>query len=131
MAPRKRPRRSGRIRIGNVSLYEHHGSWWVYFRENGKPVRRHVGDNPEEARAIGARINAELAASRPTVFSFEAVVVGDSTNGQTDREAIRDIMLAQANPGAAGASGPPLGSPGATESIPGKQLPAPDPAFGG
>jgi integrase len=75
MAARKRPRRSGRIRIGNASLYQHHGSWWAYFRENGKPVRRHVGDNLDEARAVGARGNAELAARRPTIFSFEAVIV--------------------------------------------------------
>ena len=77
MAPNSRRRRSRRIRIGNVSVYEHHGSWWIYFRENGKPIRRRVGEDPDEAKAVGARVNAQLAATQPTLFSFEAVSVRD------------------------------------------------------
>ncbi len=77
MATRSRRKRSRRIRIGNVSVYEHHGSWWLYFRENGKPVRRRVGEDLDEAKAVGARVNAQLAASQPTLFSFEAVSVRD------------------------------------------------------
>ena len=77
MVSHSRHRRSRRIRIGNVSIYEHYGSWWLYFRENGKPIRRRVGEDPDEAKAVGAWVNAQLAASRPTLFSFEPVSVPD------------------------------------------------------
>jgi len=75
MASHNRRRRSRRIRIGNVSVYNHHGSWWLYFRENGKPIRRRVGENFDEAEAVGARVNAQLTASQPTLLSFEAISV--------------------------------------------------------
>ena len=75
MALPKRRRRPRRERIGKVSLYEHHGSWWVYYRENGEPVRRKIGGDRGEAEAVGAHINAQLAAEQPTLFSFEAVSV--------------------------------------------------------
>ncbi len=77
MASRKRRGRSRRMRIGKISIYEHHGSWWIYYRENGKPVRQRIGDGPDEAKAVGARINAQLAAGQRSMFSFNAVSAGE------------------------------------------------------
>ena len=40
-----RSRRRGspkRFRIGRVSVYPHHGAWWVYYRDAGQPVRQKV-----------------------------------------------------------------------------------------
>ena len=77
MAQPKRRRRSRRTRIGNVSVYEHHGSWWVYFREEGKQNRRCIGPDENEARTAAAQANAQLAAARPTLFSFTPVGVDE------------------------------------------------------
>jgi hypothetical protein len=47
MARRKRGRT--RIRVGRVTLYLHHGAWWLYFSEGSKRVRRKVGESQHEA----------------------------------------------------------------------------------
>ncbi len=76
MSPsKKRPRQSGRMRIGNVSLYEHHGSYWIYFRENGSAQRRLVGKDLDAANAVAAQINAQLAAGQRSLFAFEPVSI--------------------------------------------------------
>ncbi len=58
MARRSRPR--ARKRIGRVSLYLHHGSWYVYYRQGQRPVRRRVADTESVAEGVAARINGEL-----------------------------------------------------------------------
>lgn len=75
MASRKRPRRSGRIRIGMVTLYLHHGAWWLYYRENSSPHRQHLGQNLDDAKAQAAQVNAQLARGQRTAFSFRPVSV--------------------------------------------------------
>lgn len=65
----KRGRR--RKRVGNVSYYSHHGSWWVYYREAERQVRRRTGPDEETAAAIAAQVNAQLATAAPTMFSFQ------------------------------------------------------------
>ncbi len=51
-----------RRRIGHVSIYEHHGSWWVYHRHQGKPIRRHVGESAAMAECEASLTNARLVA---------------------------------------------------------------------
>jgi integrase len=51
-----------RKRIGRVSLFEHHGTWWIYYRQQGKAVRRSVGDAALaecEASLLNAKFVAE------------------------------------------------------------------------
>ena len=74
---RRRNKSSQRKRIGCVSYYLHHGAWFLYYLEyqdGVKVQRRHkVADTEEEAAQIAAQINAQLASSSPTPFSFTSV----------------------------------------------------------
>jgi hypothetical protein len=51
---------TSRRRIGQVSIYEHHGSWCTYHRVEGKAVRRFVGPNRAEAELTASLLNAQL-----------------------------------------------------------------------
>ncbi len=78
MAPRKkRSRSSSRHRVGRVSYYLHHGSWWVYYREEGRPIRERIADCETDAERIAAQINAQLASRTPTLLSFTPINVSD------------------------------------------------------
>ena len=66
---RKRPRR--RKRVGRVSYYQHHRGWYLYYQEDGEPVRKRVADTEEAA----AQVNAQLSSGAPTLFTFEPVAV--------------------------------------------------------
>ncbi len=71
-----RPTRSRRrYRVGSVSVYQHHGAWWLYFRDDGKPRRRRIGPDLDEAKTVAAQVTADLAAKRPTMLSFEPVSI--------------------------------------------------------
>ncbi len=67
--------RSGRTRIGKVSLYRHRHSFWIYYRENGQPQRRRLGQDSVDAYAVAAQINADLAKQQPTMLSFRPATV--------------------------------------------------------
>ncbi|AMV17362.1 tyrosine-type recombinase/integrase [Planctomyces sp. SH-PL14] len=74
----RKSRRSGahRTRVGKVSLYQHHGAWWVYYRDDqSTPIRRRVGCDQAEAERVAAELNAQVTVSAPTLFSFEPVSV--------------------------------------------------------
>ena len=55
-------RRSSRLRVGQVSLYMHHGALWIYYRDGGKPVRRKVNGSLADGEQLAAQANAQLAA---------------------------------------------------------------------
>src|SRR5262245_21748808 len=74
MSPRKRGS-SPRFRVGRVSVYLHHGAWWIYYRDGGQPVRRKVAEDRDEAETIAAQVNAQLATGAPTLLSFQPVGV--------------------------------------------------------
>lgn len=71
---RQAPRR---YRIGRVSLYYHHGAWWIYYREGRKPIRRNVGEHRAEADQIAAQVNAQLASGAPSLLAFTPVSVAE------------------------------------------------------
>jgi hypothetical protein len=52
-----------RRRVGRVSIYEHHGSWWTYHRNGKKHCRRRIGSNRAMAECEASLLNAELAAA--------------------------------------------------------------------
>ena len=58
-------------RIGRVTIYRRGPSYWLYYRENGRTVRRRISGNLATARATASRVNAALEESRPTPFAFE------------------------------------------------------------
>lgn len=66
-----------RIRVGRVSLFFHHGNWWIYYRAFGKQVRRKIGGSREEAEQVAAQVNAQLTSGAPTLLTFTAINVPD------------------------------------------------------
>jgi len=66
-----------RVRIGKVTVYPHHGSWWLYYRDGGKPIRRKVAATRPDAEQIAAQVNAQLAQGAPTLLAFTAISVSD------------------------------------------------------
>ena len=72
---RKRKRAPVRKRVGQVSYFHHHGGWYIYYRDGRKQVRRRIGTSEAEAVAAAAQINAQLASSAPTFFSFQGITV--------------------------------------------------------
>lgn len=68
---------ASRQHVGSVSLYPHHGAWWIYYRDGGQPVRRKIGDSLSEARQVAAQVNAQLASGAPTLFAFTPISVAD------------------------------------------------------
>jgi integrase len=72
-----RKRRPKRRRVGRVSIYVHHGRWWVYYRQHGRPIRRPVADDEATAEQVAAQVNLELTASAPTLFSFRPISISE------------------------------------------------------
>ena len=72
-----RKRKPVRKRIGKVSVYQHHGAWYVYYRDEEKTVRRKVADDQGNAESIAAQINAQLSTGARTLLAFEPISVAD------------------------------------------------------
>ena len=77
MRQRSSRRDRARFRVGRVSADLYHGAWWIYFRENDRPVRRRVAETREAAERIAAEVNAQLSAATSTTFVFTPLTVGD------------------------------------------------------
>lgn len=77
MAVRRINRRCLRVRIGRVSLYLHHGAWWVYYRNGDRQIRKRVGVDRADAERVAAEVNAQVASAAPTMFAFEPVRVSE------------------------------------------------------
>lgn len=69
---RARKRRPPRKRVGQVSYYDHHGGWWIYYRDGRKPVRLRVSGKQAEAAAAAPQVNAQLASLMPGGGIFTA-----------------------------------------------------------
>jgi integrase len=69
---RRKPRRK---RIGRVSYFFHHGSWWVYYLDGKRQVRRRTGPDEQVAEQLATQANAQLTSAAPTMFSFAPVTV--------------------------------------------------------
>ncbi len=96
MASRKRRGRSRRMRIGKISIYEHHGSWWVYYRENGKPIRQRIGDDPDEAKGDYAFLNGGMVTKAP--FGFRKLSIDEAESGQFGPKGLRIAKIPEATP---------------------------------
>jgi integrase len=60
-----------------VSIYLHHGTWWLYYRDGGKPVRRKVARARAEAEQVAAQVNAQLTSGAPTLLAFTPISLSD------------------------------------------------------
>ena len=74
---RKGSKSSNRKRIGKVSIYQHHGCWWVYYREHGKTVRKRFGSDRDGAERAAAQVNQQVISRENTILSFEPIQVSD------------------------------------------------------
>jgi site-specific recombinase XerD len=68
---------SPRFRVGKVTVYEHHGAWWAYYRDAGQSHRHKVADDRGQAEAVAAQVNAQLAQQGPTLLTFSPVSVAE------------------------------------------------------
>ena len=73
----RKQRRISRFRVGKVSVYLHHGAWWLYYREGGNPVRRKIGPSRQDAEKVAAQVNAQLTTGSPSMLSFCPIGVAD------------------------------------------------------
>ena len=73
---RKRARRK-RLRIGRVSVYFHHGAWWLYYRENGQAIRLKVGTDQIPAEELAGQTHARLALGAPSPHIFQPISVDE------------------------------------------------------
>ena len=74
----RRRKRAARTRVGRVSYYLHHGSWYVYYRSGTHPVRVRIGQSEAEAARVAAERNAELAGGRIAIPpTFEPLSIAD------------------------------------------------------
>ncbi len=71
--PSRKRKVSPRFRVGKVSVYLHHGAWWLYYRDGGQPVRRKVADARQDAEQIASQVNAQLTTGAPTLLSFSPI----------------------------------------------------------
>ncbi|MBL8793117.1 MAG: tyrosine-type recombinase/integrase [Planctomycetia bacterium] len=74
MARRKR-RQPTRFRVGRVTVYFHHGAWWFYYREHGRPVRCTAAEARGEAEQLAAQVNAQLSTGSPTLLAFTSITI--------------------------------------------------------
>jgi len=49
--------------------------WWIYYLDGERQIRRRTGPDEKTAEAIAAQVNAQLATSAPTMFSFQPLPV--------------------------------------------------------
>ncbi len=73
--PPKKSQPSPRFRVGKVSVYEHHGAWWVYYRDDAGPHRKKVGTTRDQAAEVAARVNSQLASNEPTLLTFTSISI--------------------------------------------------------
>ena len=98
MAVRRINRRCIRVRIGRVSMYLHHGAWWVYYREGDKQIRRRVGVDRAVAERVAAEVNVQVVFAAPTMFAFKPVHVNElctrflQHHEQVSRSAVSTII---------------------------------------
>ena len=56
-----------RERIGQISLYQHHGAWYTYHRHSGKPIRLNWGTQLARAQVAASLLNAGWVATHGNV----------------------------------------------------------------
>jgi integrase len=91
----RRRKRAVRKRVGCVSYYQHHGSWYLYFREGTERVRRRICPLEPEAAQLAAEVNAQLSAGSRSFLSFVPVTIGELRRSfLEDHEQVRHSSIA-------------------------------------
>lgn len=75
--PRKNRKAGRRERDGNVSLYQHHGAWYLYYREADRARRHRIGTDYSAAKHAAAEVNAKRSSGLQSPYSFQAITVDE------------------------------------------------------
>jgi hypothetical protein len=90
--------KSTRRRVGRVSVYEHHGSWYTLHTEAGKPVRRRVEGGEARAEYDASLLNARLVAAEANLCVETTALAGgevvDASGVATASVAVADLRRA-------------------------------------
>jgi len=68
-------------RIGRVTIYERGKSYFLYYREQGRSIRRKVDGNLASARALASRTTAALSGGDPSPFDFNRTTIVELVDG--------------------------------------------------
>jgi len=58
-------------RLGKVSIYRRHKSYWLYFRDSGKTIRKKTDGNLNTARSTASQVNVHLGVCPSKAFSIK------------------------------------------------------------
>lgn len=67
-------------RLGKVSIYRRGSSYWIYFRDKGRTIRKKIDGNLAVARATASQINVHLEQGRSSPFSFQTKPISRVVN---------------------------------------------------
>lgn len=67
-------------RLGKVSIYRRGRSYWIYFRDKGRTIRKKIDGNLAVARATASQINVHLEQGRSSPFSFQTKPISQVVN---------------------------------------------------
>lgn len=77
-------------RTGSVTIYQRGKSYHLYYRENGKTIRRRIDGNLAVARATAGKVVQSLAEDRPSLFSYTRASPSQLVSGYIDY--VRDVQ---------------------------------------
>jgi len=58
-------------RIGKVTIYRRGSSYWIYFRDKGRTIRKKIDGNLAVARATASQVNVHLEQGHTSPLSFQ------------------------------------------------------------
>ena len=67
-------------RLGKVTIYRRGSSYWLYFRDGGRSIRKKVDGNLATARATASHVNVHLEQGRTSPFSFQTKPIAQVVN---------------------------------------------------
>jgi len=67
-------------RLGKVTIYRRGRSYWIYFRDGGRSIRKKVDGNLATARATASHVNVHLEQGRTSPFSFQTRPIAQVVN---------------------------------------------------
>ncbi len=67
-------------RLGKVSIYRRGKSYWLYYRDSGRSVRKKIDGSLATARATASQVNVHLEQGHASPFSFQTKPITQTVN---------------------------------------------------
>ena len=81
-------------RIGRVTVYKRGKTYYLYYRERGKSVRRKVEGNLATARAMASKVAAAVEEGSPSPLGFTRIAINELLDGFIEYcESVRGLAL--------------------------------------